>query len=54
MAKFKIDMGKILGIGTIALGIASTILSNAKEKNDQKLLKKEITKEVLKDLSSNQ
>ena len=32
----------------------STILSNVKEKNDQKQLKEEITKEVLKDLSSNQ
>ena len=52
MAKFKIDAGKILGIGTIALGIASTILSGVKENNDKKQLKAEITKEVLKDLKT--
>lgn len=54
MAKIKMDAGKILSICTIALGVASTVLSGVKDKNDQKALKAEITKEVLKDLSSNQ
>ena len=44
MAKFKIDMGKILGIGTIALGIASTILSNARKKMTKNCSKKRLRK----------
>ncbi len=49
--KLKIDSSKLLGLSTIALGIISTIISSAKEKNEKKILKNEITKEVLKNLN---
>lgn len=48
----KLDTSKLLGIGTIALGVVSTILSGMKENNDKKALKSEITNEVLKNLKS--
>lgn len=52
MLKFKIDANKLLGVGTIVLGVVSTILSGMKENNDKKALKSEITNEVLKNLKS--
>lgn len=48
----KLDASKLLGIGTIVLGVVSTILSGMKENNDKKVLKSEITDEVLKNLNS--
>lgn len=48
--KMKFDASKLLGLSTIALGIISTIISGAKEKNEKKILKTEITEEVLKNL----
>lgn len=48
----KLDASKLLGIGTIALGVVSTILAGVKENNDKKVLKSEITDEVLKNLKT--
>lgn len=49
--KFKFDSAKALSIGVTALGVIGTLLSTKVHDNEQKAMKAELKKELLKELS---
>lgn len=49
--KFKFDSAKVLSIGVTALGVIGTLLSTKVHDNEQKAMKAELKKELLKELS---
>lgn len=51
MKNIKIDSGKLLKIGSMAVGVAGLLLSNLVESNAQKSMKEELKKELLKEMS---
>ena len=50
MKKIKIDPAKAVSVLAGVLGVASMVVSNMKQANDQKVLKAELKEELLKDL----
>ena len=47
----KIDTKKALGFASIAVAIASTVISNKTQANERLTMKEELKEEILKDLN---
>lgn len=48
----KVDGTKVLKVGAMVLGVAGMLVSNIIEENNQKSLKDELKKELMKELTS--
>ena len=52
--KINFKKEKVLGFVVMILSIAGTILANKVSENEQKTMKEELKRELIKELSSNQ
>lgn len=53
MKKFNLNGNLVITGGLLLLSVAQTVLGNKKQEADMKVLKENITKEVLESLSKN-